>query len=172
MLDGQETQIFNVPINDMLNLVRKPLENNQPVWIAVDWDKYHSCEHSSLDIGLYDFKRLGYYPIDKGVSLEYRLTVPNHAVLLIGYNMDKEGNIDKWLIENSHGDQKCKLGKNYEVNKKGKGYYTMTTDWFRHFVFQIVIEKKYLSGEINDYLNRDPIYIEPWGAIGCEMLKA
>ena len=171
MMGGQNTEVFNLPITDLAVLARKALGDNQPVWIAADWGKFYSCEYSALDLDLYDYGRLGYYPINKGASLEYQIAKPNHAVLIIGYNLNANGKVDKWLIENSHGDSKCRKRKGHEPEMKGKGYVTMTAEWFNNYVFQVVVEKRYLSYPLRVELNKEARVVEPWGAMGCELLK-
>ena len=171
MIDGQNTEVFNLPISELAYLAKQALDDNQPVWIAADWGKYYSCHHSSLDIDLYDYQRLGYYPIDKGLSLEYKISRPNHAILIIGYNLDSNSKIDRWLVENSHGSSICRKQKDHEPEMKGKGYVTMTSEWFNNYVYQIVVEKRYLSSQLRQALNKQPVEVEPWGAMGCELLS-
>ncbi len=170
MIDGKNTEIFNLPIENLIEYSKKSIDDQLPVWIAVDWGKFNSCEYSSLDLELYDYQRLGYKVLDKGISLQYKLSIPNHAVLIIGYNLDNNGKIDKWLIDNSHGDDKCKLGKEYEAKKLAKGYHIMTHDWFKQYVYLAVAKRKYLSKQLTKLLSEPPIELDPWETIGCEVL--
>ena len=171
MIDGKNTEIFNLPVDVLMEVSKKSIDQQLPVWIAVDWSKYNSCEYSSLDIELYDFKRFGYKSINKGSDLEYKLAAPNHAVLIIGYNLDEDGKINRWLIDNSHGDEPCKLGKGNEKKKMGKGYLTMTNDWFKEYVYQVIAKREFLSKELIGLLEKPAVHLEPWEVIGCEVLK-
>ena len=42
----------------------------------------------------------------------------------------------------------------------------MTDDWFSEFVYQIVINKKYLSEEEINMYNEEPIKLKPWDPMG------
>ena len=61
----------------------------------------------------------------------------------------------KWKIENSWGDEHA-----------NKGYYVATDSWFDKFVYQAVINKKYLNdNEIKD-LEKEPKKLELWDPMG------
>lgn len=50
-----------------------------------------------------------------------------------------------------------------EINK---GYHVATDSWFSKFVYQIVINKKYLSDEEKNILNTERIRLKPWDPMG------
>ena len=75
------------------------------------------------------------------------------------------------LIENSHGDDECYLGKGHNASPKGKGYVSMTDQWFQKYVYQVVSLLEYLPENLQDKLRKPAVEIEPWGIIGCELLK-
>ena len=82
-----------------------------------------------------------------------------------------DGQIDRWLVENSHGDDECYLGKGHNTSPKGKGYVSMTDQWFQKYVYQVVSLLEYLPENLQDKLRKPAVEIEPWGIIGCELLK-
>ena len=170
MIDGQETNILNIPISEIELLMKDSLDDDIPVWAAVDWDKYYSCEYSILDPNIYDYRSIGHRDVNKTISLEYNVSKPNHAVLIIGYNTNDKGSIDRWLIENSHGRDRCKSAKNFRANRMGKGYVTMTTTWLKQYLYQIVIKSKYLKKQLLTKITKKPIVVNPWDPLGCELL--
>ena len=42
----------------------------------------------------------------------------------------------------------------------------MTDTWFSEYVFQVLIQKKYLSEEELKLLDTEPSIIEPWDPLG------
>lgn len=171
MMDGMPTSLFNLPIEELRRLTKLNVDAGNPVWISVDWGKYYSCEYEGLDTKLYDFGNLGITHVNKGEGLEYHIAAPNHAVLIIGYNTNSSGEIDRWLVENSHGDEDCHVGKSHLAVRKSKGYVSMTDEWFKKYVYQMITHKKHLSHHQRDNLTLPPIEVEPWGTVGCELLK-
>ena len=78
----------------------------------------------------------------------------NHAMVLTGVNLD-EGNPTKWKIENSWGSDVA-----------NKGYYMCSDTWFDRFVYQAVINKKYLSKKQLDALKGKVVHLNPWDPMG------
>jgi bleomycin hydrolase len=66
----------------------------------------------------------------------------------------QDGVVSKWRVENSYGS---------EVH--AKGYLLMTSDWFREFVFEVVVDKKFCSDEI--FGDQEPIVLPAWDPMGA-----
>ena len=47
-----------------------------------------------------------------------------------------------------------------------KGYYLASSEWFDTYVFQAVVNKKYLPKEIVDCLSKEPVELNPWDPMG------
>jgi bleomycin hydrolase len=65
----------------------------------------------------------------------------------------------KWRVENSWGE-----------DKGDKGYLVMTDDWFSEYVYEVVVDKKYVPAEILAVLGQDPVVLPAWdpmGALAC-----
>lgn len=93
--------------------------------------------------------------MSKADRLDYRESAMNHAMLITGVNLGENGKPTKWKIENSWSDQ-----------HGDKGYYQMSADWFDNFVYQAVIQKKYLSDAQKKALETEPIHLNPWDPMG------
>lgn len=68
----------------------------------------------------------------------------------------EEEKTTKWRIENSWGDEGGE-----------KGYLAMTDDWFTEFVFEIVVDKKYVSDDILEILQKEPKVLPAWDPMGA-----
>ena len=78
----------------------------------------------------------------------------NHAMVITGVNLD-ENKPTKWKIENSWGEDRA-----------NKGYYVATDTWFDQYVYQAVVNKKYLSELERKDLQREIIELNPWDPMG------
>ena len=90
----------------------------------------------------------------KEESLDYCNSVMNHAMVLTGVNLDENGNPDRWKIENSWGSGGAHAG-----------YHMASDAWFDLYVYQAVVNKKYL-GDYAAALDGAPIELEPWDPMG------
>ena len=91
----------------------------------------------------------------KEERLNYHESLMTHAMVITGVDLDSKGKPTKWKVENSWGE---KVGN--------KGYYVMSDDWFSEYVYEIIIDKKYLTAKELEYLIQDPIMLEPWDPMG------
>ena len=84
----------------------------------------------------------------------FRDSAMNHAMVFTGVNLEGEKST-KWRIENSWGDDKAH-----------KGYYVASDLWFDAYVYQAVVDKKYLSPKAIEALGEDDIHLNPWDPMG------
>ena len=90
---------------------------------------------------------------------------PTHAMVITGYNIN-DSIINRWQIENSWGENKEEGNEenNYE------GYYSMTDKWMKEYVFEIIINKKYLSNDIKKMEPGNTTLFTIMGSIWCSFL--
>ena len=75
-------------------------------------------------------------------------------MVLTGVNLF-EDKPTKWKIENSWGDKVA-----------NRGYYICSDSWFDRFVYQAVVNKKYLTKAQKDILKGKVIHLNPWDPMG------
>ena len=92
--------------------------------------------------------------MSKADMLDYHVSAMNHAMCITGVNLDEDGNPNRWKIENSWGDG----GAN-------KGYHMASDAWFDKFVFQAVVNRKYL-GDKAGLLDQPLTELAPWDPMG------
>lgn len=155
VIDGKEIEYLNLEINEFKELCLKQLRDREVVWFGSDCGKYGD------GFGVWDDKMFDYkntfgidINIEKGEMLKYKSSAMDHAMVITGVSF-KNNLPSKWKIENSWGTEK---GNN--------GYYLMSDSWFDKFVYQAVINKKYLSDKQLEYLKQEKIALQPWDPMG------
>ena len=73
-----------------------------------------------------------------------------HAMTLTAVDLDAKGNPLKWKVENSWG-----------ANSGQQGYLIMTADWFREYMFRLVVNKKYVPENILKASETKPVMLMP-----------
>ncbi|KAG6464780.1 hypothetical protein O3G_MSEX014724 [Manduca sexta] len=93
--------------------------------------------------------------LEKKDRLLYGDSCMTHAMVFTAVGTDEQGNPLKFRVENSYGD------KEYD-----KGYLLLTEPWFREFVFEVVIDKKYVPSEVLDVFKQEAIVLPAWDPMG------
>ena len=73
-----------------------------------------------------------------------------HAMTLTAVDIDEQGNALKWKVENSWGGD---WGQ--------KGCLIMTDRWFREYMFRLVVNKKYVSEQLQREFEQKPTMLSP-----------
>jgi bleomycin hydrolase len=153
---GNPVKYLNLEMGIFKGLAIKQMKEGEPVWFGSDVGQKMKRESGILDENVYDYEAaLGTkFQLDKAGRLDYGESLMTHAMVLTGVNLiDDKPN--RWKVENSWGD------KNGD-----KGYFVMSDAWFDEYVYQIVIDKKYLSPELLRAWDSKPIELKPWDPMG------
>jgi len=157
VVGGDLVKYLNVDTDTMKSLTQKTLEDNKPVWMGCDVGKMFRRDIGIWDAALFDFE--GVYGTQLGLTkaerLDYHQTLMTHAMLFTGVDVH-DGTPRKWRVENSWGDDA--VGE--------KGFQVMNDSWFDEYMFEVAIEKKYLSSELLTALEEEPIVLSPWDPMG------
>lgn len=156
--DGEPVKYLNVSMDKIIELTKKSINDEDPVWFGCDVNQFLHSKSSVMDKKVIDFEQfLGLkFELNKRERLEYGDSLMTHAMVISGYNEDRYGNTDRWKIENSWGKSDA-----------NGGYYTMTTEWMKDFVYQIVVHQKHISAEELQIWNGKPVKIHPlWDPMG------
>lgn len=146
---------LNLEMSEFKNIVRHQLEDGEVVWFGSDCGKYGDRERKVWDTNSYDYELLTGLDLSltKEEMLDYHVSQMNHAMVITGVNI-KDDKPNRWKIENSWGSD----GAN-------GGYHIASDDWFESYVFQAVVNKKYL-GEKAAILDEEPTVLLPWDPMG------
>ncbi|OQX56030.1 MAG: aminopeptidase [Candidatus Cloacimonas sp. 4484_209] len=153
---GKDVLYLNLPIETLKSLAVKQLKDNEPVWFGCDVGKYSDRKIGIMDTDLYDYNLVFNtdFSWDKGKRLDYGESKLTHAMVFIGVNL-VNGKPVRWKVENSWGKDSGK-----------KGYFVMSDNWFNEFLYQVVINKKYMPQKIRQLLKKKPVILPPWDPMG------
>ena len=156
VVGGKDVTHLNLPMARLKELILAQLKEGEIVWFGSDVAFYGDRALGSWDDNRFDtLSAFGLdWKMDKGESIDYHASQMNHAMCITGVNLvnDKP---TKWKIENSWGSDVAK-----------SGYYIMSDTWFDQFVYQAVVNKKYLSEQERKALEEKPIVLKPWDPMG------
>ncbi|HJW74787.1 MAG TPA: C1 family peptidase [Thermoleophilia bacterium] len=154
---GEPIRYLNVDMDTFKRAAVEQLKEGVPVWFGCDVGKMLERDLGILDRELYDYELVfgTEFTADKAERVEYGHSVMTHAMVLTGVDLDDEGRPTRWRVENSWGE---KYGD--------KGFFVMSDRWFDEYMFEVVVEKKYLPAELLPVLETEPTVLPPWDPMG------
>lgn len=160
VVGGRQVRHLNLELDKFKSLIVNQLQNGEVVWFGSDVSQGSDRQGGYLDTNLYRRDQLFDINLDmtKAERLDSGESMMNHAMVITGVDLvnDKP---TKWKIENSWGD------------KPGfKGYFVMSDEWFDQFVYQAVLDKKFLPEDVKkayDEGKDNPIQLLPWDPMGA-----
>lgn len=128
-------KLLNVPMEYLTAASIAQLKDGEAVWFGNDVLRQMDRKTGYLDTNLYKLDDL--FGVDLKMSKADRLKTGvgevSHAMTLVGVDEDN-GEVRQWKVENSWGDK-----------SGAKGYYVMNNEWFKDYVYEVVVHKKYLT---------------------------
>lgn len=150
----------NLPIESLRRVAVAQIKDGLPVWFGSDVDQGFLRDDGVLDPAALDIDALFDLPIeaglDKAARLDYGESLMTHAMTLQGVNLGEDGEPTRWRVENSWGEEHGK-----------KGYDIASAAWFDEYVYQVVVDKKYLTPEELAAYESEPIELAPWDPMGA-----
>ena len=147
-----------------LNLPMKTLEQIAVRSLRGGKRFYFSCDttHDALSyVGIYN---TALYHLDSLLNIPFDMTKEDqfrsceihsvHAMAMAGICLDSMGHPVKWIAENSFGTER---GTN--------GYVSLTNDWFRRYLFRVVVERQFFPDSLQACLIRKPVRLPTWNPI-------
>ena len=155
--EGKRIEYINLPLEKFKAAAVAQLKDGHPVWFGSDVSKFCLSKEGILDRASADVETLFgiHYGFSKGERLVYGDSAMNHAMVLVGVDLDENGRPDRWRVENSWGED---VGH--------KGFYIASDAWFDEFVYQLVVDRKYLDEESLAVFDKPITELEPWDPLG------
>ena len=153
MAEG-DVRSLNLSMDELEELVLAQLRGGESVWFGCDSGAFGDRKR-----GIWDPDSLAYEQLLGGADLRmtkkdrlnYHDSYATHAMILTGAGFDAEGKPARWKIENSWGPD---VGD--------KGYFVCSEKYFREYVYEAVINRRYLTDAQRALLEKEPRRIRAW----------
>ncbi len=151
-VDGHNWKYINLDIDQIKAFAKASILDNQAMYFSCDVGKQLDSKNGYLDLNNYNYSALMgvSFNMDKKQRIITHASGSSHGMTLMGVDLNKDGMINKWLLENSWG------------NTGFNGHLILSDDWFNEYMFRLVINKKYISPEVLKILDEKPIMLPPW----------
>ena len=132
---------YNISIDEISQLCINSILDNTPVHFECDARQYLHKGAKLFDPKCFDygvFFGITFDGLTKAETLKVHDSAANHAMLLIGVDLDENNKPIKWKVENSWGSEtnECSTARDY---------YTMSHEWFKKYVYNIIILKDHVG---------------------------
>ncbi|KAF4518554.1 hypothetical protein B566_EDAN004298 [Ephemera danica] len=133
--------------------------NNQPVELLA---RLAADSIRANEAVCHDYELVFGVEVNQGLSKADRLlygeSMMTHAMVFTAVSLEgaqAEGKPQKWRVENSWGDDRGE-----------KGYIVMSQDWFAEYVFEVVVDKKFVPSEVLEVFSETPHVLPAWDPMG------
>ena len=156
LYEGVNWKFINLSSDQVKEFAENSIKGNDAMYFSCDVGKQLEMKTGTLDVNNYDYNALMgvEFGLDKKQRIETYESGSTHGMALVGVNILADGNVDKWLLENSWG-----------ADKGNKGYLTMTDQWFDEYMFRLVVNKKYLDSKTLEILEQEATLLPPWDPV-------
>ena len=157
--DGQ-VRYLNLEPSELKRVAIAQLRDGLPVWFGCDVDQSYLRDEGIMDTAALDLDSLFGFAVEgcmnKAERLDYGESLMTHAMVITGVDLDDAGRPVRWKVENS-------WGKDHGRN----GFDTLSDAWFDEYVYQVVVDKRYLTDEQRHILETEkPTELAPWDPMG------
>ncbi|KAI4223490.1 MAG: hypothetical protein L6R40_008496, partial [Gallowayella cf. fulva] len=147
----------NVDMTTMKTACISMLRSNIPIFFGCDVGKFSDRSSGIMDTDLVDYK-LG-FNTGLGLSKTHRLmtheSAMTHAMVLTAVHVVDEKPV-RWRVQNSWGE-----------TSGSKGWFVMSDRWMDEFVFQVVVDPKFVNKDVQDVLKQKPKMLPLWDPMGA-----
>lgn len=158
VMELDKVRYVNVPVEVMKGGILKQLKDGEPVWFGCDVAQFFYRKGANLDLStlkIFDLLNVE-YDLSKEERLDYKESLMTHAMVFVGCDYDEENKkINRYKVENSWGK-----------DAGDRGYLVMSDEWFDEYMYQALINKKYLDEKVIKAYSEEPIHLKPWDPMG------
>jgi bleomycin hydrolase len=158
VVEGGIIRYLNVPIEELKRAAIGMLKDGRAVWFGCDVGKFLERDLGVLDLDVYDYGLVYGEDLksDKAERIDYGQSAMTHAMVFTGVDLDDDGNPIKWRVENSWGK-----------DSGHEGYLVMSDEWFNEYMYEVMVDKAYLTDEQLAVLETEPVVLPPWDPMGA-----
>jgi len=191
VVGGKRTIYNNQPIDVLMEVASKSIKAGEPVWFGCEVGKHMASKEGLLDLDAHDYNMVFDTNVNLNLSKADRLIYGDssmtHAMVLTGFRVDNYETIpngkanngeDQEIVEDKDGIEeiddkihekitKWRVENSWGEDKHEKGYLAMTNEWFREFVFEVVVDRKFCSDEVLKVFDLEPELLPAWDPMGA-----
>lgn len=158
VVGAKDVSYVNIEVDALAKYAVERIKSNQAVFFGTHTPIYMDKKRGIMDESLYSYNLIGFKSDQsKSSRIKYKQSLMTHAMTLTAVHLDENGNPVRWRVENSWGKDS---GQN--------GYYVMDHQYFKDYVYQIVVDKNDLLEVHKEVLNStEPIVLPPWDPMGA-----
>ena len=149
---ADEMNFVNLEIDAIKKICLKAILADEPIPFGVDMGIDQSTKHGLMEHKLFDYESLFGIKMDLTKAERKRLCAPRagHMMAIIGVDL-KKSVPQKWLIENSWGDDKGQ-----------KGLWTLFDSWFDEHVDHVIVHKRHIPAKTLGIFREKPVRLPVW----------
>ena len=150
--DGTNWKYLNLPMEEIEQLAIASLKDGRKLYSSYDVGKLLDRPRGYASLDNFDYGSLfgTTFGMDKAQRISTFDSGSTHAMTLTAVDLDAAGKPIKWKVENSWG-----------TDSGQQGYLIMTADWFREYMFRLVVNKKYVPENLLQAFDTKPIMVMP-----------
>ncbi|KAL0937807.1 peptidase C1-like family protein [Colletotrichum truncatum] len=158
IVGGRGVTYVNVDIDTLKSACVSMLKAGLPIFFGSDVGKFSNSASGIMDLDLIDYE-LGFgvstLGMDKASRLRTGESAMTHAMVLTAVHLDSEGRSVRWRVQNSWGE-----------GAGDKGWFVMSDAWMDEFVYQAVVDPRFLSKEVKAVIGTEPTVLPLWDPMG------
>ena len=150
--DGTNWRYLNLPMEEIEQLAIASLKDGRKMYSSYDVGKLLDRKRGYASLENFDYGSLfgTTFGMDKAQRISTFDSGSTHAMTLTAVDLDANGKPLKWKVENSWG-----------AASGQQGCIIMTPEWFREYMFRLVVNKKYVPENILKAAQTQPVMVMP-----------
>ena len=150
--DGHNWRYLNLPMDDIEQMAIATLKDGRKLYSSYDVAKFLDRKRGLCDLQNFDYESL--FGTSFGMNKAQRISTfdsgSTHAMTLTAVDLDANGKPLKWKVENSWG-----------ATNGHEGCIIMTAEWFREYMFRLVVDKQYVPQNLLKLSEQAPVMVMP-----------
>ncbi|KAI4171564.1 MAG: hypothetical protein LQ343_004156 [Gyalolechia ehrenbergii] len=128
-----------------------------PIFFGSDVGKFSNRQSGIMDTALIDYE-LGFnvrLELSKAQRLMTNESAMTHAMVLTAVHVIDDKPV-RWRVQNSWGE-----------GSGAKGWFVMSDRWMDEFVYQTVVDPRFVDKTTQEVLKQKPKMLDPWDPMGA-----